>query len=44
METSGPSDEVMKIMPPLTITEAELDEGLAVVGEAVRDVTEEVSA
>jgi diaminobutyrate-2-oxoglutarate transaminase len=44
METSGPSDEVMKIMPPLTITEAELDEGLSVVGEAVRAVTEGVSA
>ena len=44
METSGPSDEVMKIMPPLTITDAELDEGLAVVGEAVRAVTEGVSA
>ncbi|HYH32466.1 MAG TPA: diaminobutyrate--2-oxoglutarate transaminase [Pseudonocardia sp.] len=44
METSGPSDEVMKIMPPLTITDAELDEGLSVVGEAVRAVTEGVSA
>jgi diaminobutyrate-2-oxoglutarate transaminase len=44
METSGPSDEVMKIMPPLTITDAELDEGLEVVGEAVRAVTEGVSA
>jgi diaminobutyrate-2-oxoglutarate transaminase len=44
METSGPSDEVMKIMPPLTITEAELDEGLAVVGDAVRAVTEGVSS
>jgi diaminobutyrate-2-oxoglutarate transaminase len=44
METSGPNDEVMKIMPPLTITEAELDEGLAVVGEAVRAVTEGVAA
>ncbi|GAA1284977.1 diaminobutyrate--2-oxoglutarate transaminase [Pseudonocardia aurantiaca] len=44
METSGPSDEVMKIMPPLTITEGELDDGLAVVGEAIRAVTEGVSA
>jgi diaminobutyrate-2-oxoglutarate transaminase len=44
METSGPSDEVMKIMPPLTITDAELDEGLEVVGEAIRAVTEGVSA
>jgi diaminobutyrate-2-oxoglutarate transaminase len=44
METSGPSDEVMKIMPPLTITDDELEEGLAVVKEAVRAVTEGVSA
>jgi diaminobutyrate-2-oxoglutarate transaminase len=34
----------MKIMPPLTITDDELDEGLAVVSEAVRAVTEGVSA
>ncbi|MGH3586162.1 MAG: diaminobutyrate--2-oxoglutarate transaminase [Pseudonocardia sp.] len=44
METSGPSDEVMKIMPPLTISDTELDEGLTVVTEAVRAVTEGVSA
>jgi diaminobutyrate-2-oxoglutarate transaminase len=43
METAGPSDEVMKLMPPLTITNDELDEGLAVVGEALRSVTEGVS-
>jgi diaminobutyrate-2-oxoglutarate transaminase len=44
METSGPSDEVMKLMPPLTISDAELDEGLAVVADAVRAVTEGMSA
>jgi diaminobutyrate-2-oxoglutarate transaminase len=44
METSGPSDEVVKLMPPLTITDAELEEGLAVVAESVRAVTEGVSA
>jgi diaminobutyrate-2-oxoglutarate transaminase len=44
METAGPSDEVMKIMPPLTISDAELEEGLAVVGDAVRTVTEGVLA
>jgi diaminobutyrate-2-oxoglutarate transaminase len=43
METSGPSDEVMKLMPPLTISEAELDEGLAVVADSVRAVTEGMS-
>jgi diaminobutyrate-2-oxoglutarate transaminase len=43
VETSGPSDEVMKLMPPLTISDAELDEGLAVVSDAVRAVTEGMS-
>jgi diaminobutyrate-2-oxoglutarate transaminase len=42
METSGPSDEVMKLMPPLTVTDEELDEGLAVVADAVRAVVEGV--
>ncbi|MBW0128328.1 diaminobutyrate--2-oxoglutarate transaminase [Pseudonocardia oceani] len=44
METSGPSDEVMKILPALTITDDELEEGLAIVGESVAAVTEGVSA
>jgi diaminobutyrate-2-oxoglutarate transaminase len=44
METSGPSDEVMKVMPALTITDEELEEGLTIVGESVRAVTEGVSA
>ncbi len=44
IETAGPSDEVMKLMPPLTISDAELDEGLAVVADAVRAVTEGMSA
>ena len=44
VETSGPSDEVMKLMPPLTISNAELDEGLAVIADAVRSVTEGMSA
>jgi diaminobutyrate-2-oxoglutarate transaminase len=44
METAGPADEVMKIMPPLTVSGDELDEGLAVVVEAVRAVTAGVVA
>ncbi|MDN5748947.1 MAG: diaminobutyrate--2-oxoglutarate transaminase [Pseudonocardia sp.] len=44
METSGPSDEVMKILPALTITDAELDEGLSIIAESVRTVTEGMSA
>ncbi|MFD4368154.1 diaminobutyrate--2-oxoglutarate transaminase [Rhodococcus sp. NPDC058521] len=33
-ETSGPSDEVVKLLPPLTITEDELDKGLSILSEA----------
>jgi diaminobutyrate-2-oxoglutarate transaminase len=39
METSGPESEVMKILAPLTITDDELDEGLAIVAESVKAVT-----
>ena len=38
METSGPEGEVMKILPALTITDAELDEGLRIIDESVRAV------
>lgn len=34
METSGPRDEVAKLMPPLTIEEKELKQGLHIVGAA----------
>ncbi|NLE82837.1 MAG: diaminobutyrate--2-oxoglutarate transaminase [Rhodococcus sp.] len=37
-ETSGPSDEVVKLLPPLTITEDELDKGLSILSEATVDV------
>ena len=37
LETSGPESEVVKLMPPLTITADELDEGLAILGRAVRE-------
>lgn len=37
LETSGPESEVVKLMPPLTVTADELDEGLAVLGRAVRE-------
>jgi diaminobutyrate-2-oxoglutarate transaminase len=40
METSGPNDEVVKLLPPLTISDAELDEGLAILEESVRTVLE----
>ena len=36
VETSGPDSEVVKLMPPLTVTEDELDRGLQILAEAVR--------
>ncbi|NUU23208.1 MAG: diaminobutyrate--2-oxoglutarate transaminase [Streptomycetaceae bacterium] len=38
VETSGPQSEVLKLMPALTITPAELDEGLAVIADSVHTV------
>jgi diaminobutyrate-2-oxoglutarate transaminase len=35
VETAGPGDEVVKLLPPLTITDFELDEGLALLEKAV---------
>ncbi|WP_305091898.1 diaminobutyrate--2-oxoglutarate transaminase [Prescottella sp. R16] len=37
-ETSGPSDEVVKLLPPLTITDTELDHGLSILAEATAKV------
>ncbi|MHA6798362.1 diaminobutyrate--2-oxoglutarate transaminase [Bounagaea algeriensis] len=37
VETSGPDDEVVKVMPPLTVTEEELEQGLGILREAVTD-------
>ncbi|AEF39584.1 diaminobutyrate--2-oxoglutarate transaminase [Hoyosella subflava] len=37
-ETSGPSDEVVKLLPPLTITDDELDQGLAILADATEQV------
>ncbi|GAA3137549.1 diaminobutyrate--2-oxoglutarate transaminase [Planomonospora alba] len=38
METSGPDDEVVKLLPPLTATADELAEGLGVLAESVAAV------
>ncbi|MEV0398422.1 diaminobutyrate--2-oxoglutarate transaminase [Actinoallomurus sp. NPDC050550] len=35
METSGPEDEVAKLLPPLTTTPAELSEGLQILADSV---------
>jgi diaminobutyrate-2-oxoglutarate transaminase len=37
IETSGPESEVVKLMPPLTVTPEELDEGLRTLARAVRE-------
>ncbi|TCK20042.1 diaminobutyrate--2-oxoglutarate transaminase [Pseudonocardia endophytica] len=39
LETAGPDDEVLKLLPPLTTSDDELDEGLAIIAESVRTVT-----
>ncbi|MGV9712327.1 diaminobutyrate--2-oxoglutarate transaminase [Gordonia sp. NPDC003424] len=37
-ETSGPSDEVVKLLPPLTISHEDLDQGLAILTDSVKEV------
>ncbi|AUS78513.1 diaminobutyrate--2-oxoglutarate transaminase [Actinoalloteichus sp. AHMU CJ021] len=39
METSGPNGEVLKLMPPLTVTDEELERGLGIVVDSVRAVS-----
>ena len=38
VETAGPKDEVVKLLPPLTITDSEIDQGLALLADAVQTV------
>ncbi|WP_433498056.1 diaminobutyrate--2-oxoglutarate transaminase [Sphaerimonospora sp. CA-214678] len=38
METSGPEDEVAKLLPPLTTSDEELAEGLELIADSVRAV------
>ncbi len=38
LETAGPSDEVAKLLPPLTLTDEELNEGLSIIAEATARV------
>lgn len=38
METSGPEGEVVKLMPPLTVTDDEIELGLRIVAESVHAV------
>jgi diaminobutyrate-2-oxoglutarate transaminase len=38
VETAGPSDEVIKLLPPLTVTDSDIDQGLALLADAVQTV------
>jgi diaminobutyrate-2-oxoglutarate transaminase len=38
VETAGPMDEVIKLLPPLTVTDTEIDQGLALLADAVHTV------
>ena len=38
LETSGPDSEVIKIMPPLTVSDEELEQGLQIIRESVQAV------
>lgn len=38
METSGPDSEVVKLLPPLTVSDAEIDQGLEIIRESVASV------
>ncbi len=38
METSGPDGEVMKVLPPLTLTDDELTTGLSIIDESIAAV------
>ncbi|MBB5853323.1 diaminobutyrate--2-oxoglutarate transaminase [Amycolatopsis umgeniensis] len=38
METSGPDGEVMKLLPPLTLTDEELTKGLSIIDESIAAV------
>ncbi|MGW5655008.1 hypothetical protein [Streptomyces humi] len=38
LETAGPPDEVAKILPPVTVADGQLAQGLGVLGEAVASV------
>ncbi|XIE81451.1 diaminobutyrate--2-oxoglutarate transaminase [Streptomyces sp. SBR177] len=44
LETSGPHDEVVKLLPPLTATDDELDEGLGILARSVRHATGRLAA
>lgn len=38
LETSGPDDEVIKVMPPLTVSDEDLERGLRIIQDSVAEV------
>jgi diaminobutyrate-2-oxoglutarate transaminase len=38
VERAGPEDEVVKLLPPLTVTDSEIDQGLALLADAIQAV------
>ncbi|MFW5926821.1 MAG: diaminobutyrate--2-oxoglutarate transaminase [Wenzhouxiangella sp.] len=43
IETAGVDDQVLKLLPPLTISDEDLDKGLGIIEEAVTQVAKEAS-
>jgi diaminobutyrate-2-oxoglutarate transaminase len=39
VETAGPKDEVVKLLPPLTASDTEIDDGLAFLAGALQTVS-----
>ncbi|MCO6440790.1 MAG: diaminobutyrate--2-oxoglutarate transaminase [Nitrococcus mobilis] len=42
IETAGPADAVLKLMPPLTIAQADLDKGLQIIERAIVEAMQEL--
>jgi diaminobutyrate-2-oxoglutarate transaminase len=42
IETAGPDDEVLKLLPPLTIEQADLEKGLKIIDTAILEAMEEL--
>ena len=36
LETAGPADEVVKLLPPLVVSDAEIDSALSIISESAQ--------
>jgi diaminobutyrate-2-oxoglutarate transaminase len=43
IETAGIDDQVLKLLPPLTISDEDLEKGLSIIEEAVTKVANDAS-